>query len=52
MREIALSDEFNWDNDGIDILGSVPVNTGGSFVQFPIRRHTLRYLRKTTSTAV
>jgi hypothetical protein len=48
----VLCDEFDWDDDGIDILGDVPVNTGGSFVQFPIHRRTLRYLRKTTSTAV
>lgn len=48
----VLSDEFDWDSDGIDILGDVPINTGGHFVQFPVHRHTLRYLRRTTSTAV
>lgn len=47
-----LSDQFDWDDDGIDILGSVPINTGSSFLQFPLRRGTLRYVRKTTSTAV
>ncbi|THH27826.1 hypothetical protein EUX98_g6364 [Antrodiella citrinella] len=47
-----LSDEFGWDEDGVDILGSVPINTGGAFVRFPIHHLTLRYLRKTTSTAV
>ncbi|KAI0753444.1 sulfate anion transporter [Daedaleopsis nitida] len=47
-----LSDEFDWDHDGVEILGSVPINTGASFIQFPLRKLTLRYLRKTTSTAV
>ncbi|KAI0710290.1 sulfate anion transporter [Cerioporus squamosus] len=46
-----LSDEFDWDQDGVEILGSVPINTG-TFVQFPLRKMTLRYLRRTTSTAV
>ncbi|RDX40417.1 sulfate anion transporter [Lentinus brumalis] len=46
-----LSDEFGWDQDGVEILGSVPINTG-TFVQFPLRKMTLRYLRRTTSTAV
>ena len=48
----VLSDEFDWESDGIDILGDVPVKTGGHFVQFPVHHHTLRYLRRTTSTAV
>ncbi|KAI0667113.1 sulfate anion transporter [Trametes maxima] len=47
-----LSDKFDWDQDGVEILGSVPINTGSSFVQFPLRKITLRYLRRTTSTAV
>lgn len=51
-HSLVLSDEFDWDSDGIDILGDVPVNTGGHFIQFPVHRHTLRYLRRTTSTAV
>ncbi|TCD66273.1 hypothetical protein EIP91_001602 [Steccherinum ochraceum] len=48
----VLSDEFGWDEDGVDILGSVPINVGGDFVRFPLHKITLRYLRKTTSTAV
>lgn len=48
----VLSDEFNWDEDGVDILGSVPINTGKHLVDFPLHRMTLRFLRKTTSTAV
>lgn len=49
---LVLSDEFDWDSDGIDILGAVPIKTGGHFIQFPVHGHTLRYLRRTTSTAV
>ncbi|KAI0657719.1 sulfate anion transporter [Cubamyces menziesii] len=47
-----LSDEFDWDQDGVEILGSVPINTGSSFLQFPLRKVTMRFLRRTTSTAV
>lgn len=47
-----LSAEFRWDEDGVDVLGSVPINTDGHFVNFPLRRTTLRFLRRTTSTAV
>ncbi|KAI0087124.1 sulfate anion transporter [Irpex rosettiformis] len=47
-----LSDQFDWDEDGVDILGSVPIKHGGSFIHLPIHKMTLRYLRKTTSTAV
>ncbi|KAI0077181.1 sulfate permease [Panus rudis PR-1116 ss-1] len=47
-----LSDQFRWDEDGVDILGAVQVNTGKHFVKFPLHRSTLRYLRKTTSTAI
>ena len=48
----VLSDEFDWDQDGVEILGSVPINTGGSFVAFPLTARTMRYLRRTPSTAV
>ncbi|KAI0333331.1 sulfate anion transporter [Cubamyces sp. BRFM 1775] len=47
-----LSDKFDWDQDGVEILGSVPINTGSSFLQFPLRKVTMRFLRRTTSTAV
>ena len=48
-----LSDEWGWDKDGVEILGSVPISTGtGSLIQFPLRHVTLKFLRKTTSTAV
>ncbi|OCH93490.1 sulfate anion transporter [Obba rivulosa] len=47
-----LSDRFGWAEDGVDILGDVPINTGPSLLQFPIRQFTIHYLRRTTSTAV
>ncbi|EMD33228.1 hypothetical protein CERSUDRAFT_118269 [Gelatoporia subvermispora B] len=47
-----LSDRFGWAQEGVDILGAVPINTGPSLVQFPIRNFTLHFLRRTTSTAV
>ena len=49
---LVLSDYFDWDKDGVDILGTVPINTGSSFIQFPLKRSNLKYLRQTTSTAV
>jgi MFS superfamily sulfate permease-like transporter len=48
----VLSDEFRWDDDGIAILGDVPIHTGGRFIKFPLHHHNLPYLRQTTSTAV
>ena len=51
-RAAVLSDNFDWDQDGVEILGSVPINTGSSFIQFPLSKMTLRYLRKTTPTAM
>ncbi|KAI0295278.1 sulfate anion transporter [Russula brevipes] len=47
-----LSDEFRWDDDGIAILGNVPIHTGGHFIKFPFHHHSVPYLRQTTSTAV
>ncbi|KAI0048797.1 hypothetical protein FA95DRAFT_995286 [Auriscalpium vulgare] len=47
-----LSDEFRWDDDGIAILGDVPVNTGGHFLKFPLHHSHLKYLKQTTSAAV
>ncbi|KAL0955586.1 hypothetical protein HGRIS_001822 [Hohenbuehelia grisea] len=44
--------QLGWDEDGIDILGEVPINTGASFIQQPFRSANLKYLRRTTSTAV
>ncbi|KAF7979013.1 hypothetical protein HWV62_43981 [Athelia sp. TMB] len=47
-----LSDELRWDDDGVAILGAVPINTGKSFIQLPLRHHNVKYLHRTTSTAV
>ncbi|KZP08943.1 sulfate anion transporter [Athelia psychrophila] len=47
-----LSDELRWDEDGVAILGAVPINTGSSFIQLPFRHANIKYMHKTTSTAV
>ncbi|KAG6830437.1 hypothetical protein H0H92_000740 [Tricholoma furcatifolium] len=47
-----LSAKFRWDQDGVDIVGAVPISTGQSFLQLPLRAETIKYLRRTTSTAV
>ncbi|KAH9976090.1 sulfate anion transporter [Lactifluus volemus] len=47
-----LSDEFSWDDDGIAILGDVPIHTGGQFIKFPLSHNQLPYIRQTTSIAV
>ncbi|THU89763.1 sulfate anion transporter [Dendrothele bispora CBS 962.96] len=48
----VLSAHFEWDKHGVDILGSVNVSTGSSFIQFPFKRSNMRFLRRTSSTAV
>jgi len=47
-----LSDQFRWNDDGIAILGDVPIHTGGRFIKFPFHHHNLPYFKETTSTAV
>ncbi|KAJ6590119.1 sulfate anion transporter [Mycena vulgaris] len=47
-----LSDEFNWDQEGVEILGAVPITSMKSFVQIPLQAANLKYLRRTTSTAM
>lgn len=47
-----VSQQFDWDDDGVDILGSVNTNTGKHFFRLPFRHRNLSYLRSTTSTAV
>ncbi|CCM02968.1 uncharacterized protein FIBRA_05083 [Fibroporia radiculosa] len=47
-----MSDEWDWDERGVDILGSVPINTGSSLIQFPLGKMTLQFLRRTTSLSV
>ncbi|KAJ7072783.1 sulfate transporter family-domain-containing protein [Mycena amicta] len=46
-----LCEEFRWDKEGVDILGSVPITSMDSFVQIPFQATNLKYLRRTTSTA-
>lgn len=46
-----ISGRLRWDKDGVDILGVVPINTGGHFFSFPLKQ-SIRYIRGTTSTAV
>lgn len=46
-----LSSSFRWDKDGVDILGYVPINHG-TFFENPFHQHTLKHLKRTTSTAV
>jgi len=47
----VLSGEFRWDKFGVDILGTVDVHTG-SFIEFPLKHSNLKFLHRTTSTAV
>lgn len=51
-RLSVLSGEFRWDSKGLDIMGEVDIKTGNSFIQFPLQRSNLRFLQRTTSTAV
>ncbi|OAX34672.1 hypothetical protein K503DRAFT_868769 [Rhizopogon vinicolor AM-OR11-026] len=46
-----ISGSLRWDQDGIDILGSVPIKSNDHFFSFPLKQ-SLRYVRGTTSTAV
>jgi hypothetical protein len=48
----VLSRSFRWDQDGVDILGAVPIQTGGSLLRFPLSRANAPFLRRTTSTAM
>lgn len=44
---------MRWDEHGIDILGKVKVSAEReAFFQFPLRKDNLRYLRRTTGTAM
>nr|GAT57848.1 sulfate anion transporter [Mycena chlorophos] len=46
-----LCEEFRWDEEGVEILGAVPITSMKSFVQIPLQHGNLKYLRRTTSTA-
>lgn len=48
----VLSSEFRWETDGVDILGAVDIHSGNSFIEFPLKPSNLKFLRRTTSTAV
>ncbi|KIJ65942.1 hypothetical protein HYDPIDRAFT_110053 [Hydnomerulius pinastri MD-312] len=48
----VISKEFRWDQDGVEILGAVPITTGSTFFKFPLGKHTYPLLRGTTSTAI
>ncbi|KAI0733717.1 sulfate anion transporter, partial [Fomitopsis betulina] len=47
-----LSGKLGWDQQGVEILGDVPVNTGSHFVESPLSNVTLKFLRRTTSLSV
>ncbi|KAG1804121.1 sulfate transporter family-domain-containing protein [Suillus subaureus] len=46
-----ISGYLRWDEEGVDILGKIPINTGGHFFSFPLKQ-SISYIRGTTSTAV
>jgi high affinity sulfate transporter 1 len=47
-----ISYELQWDQDGVEILGSVSATIGGGMFKFPLSSHTYPFLRGTTSTAI
>ncbi|EIW80488.1 sulfate anion transporter [Coniophora puteana RWD-64-598 SS2] len=47
-----LSAKYRWDELGVEILGAVPIRTGGNFFQFPFQSTSRRVLTGTTSTAI
>ncbi|KIY52222.1 sulfate anion transporter [Fistulina hepatica ATCC 64428] len=47
-----LSGEFGWDKEGVDILGSVQIVTGMSFIRFPLGRSNAKFVRATTATSI
>ncbi|KAG1738204.1 sulfate transporter family-domain-containing protein [Suillus lakei] len=46
-----ISGYLRWDEEGVDILGVIPIKTGGHFFNFPLKQ-SISYIRGTTSTAV
>jgi MFS superfamily sulfate permease-like transporter len=52
LLSTILCSVFHWDEDGVAILGNVPVSlSGGSFIRWPFDSGNLKYLRRTTTTA-
>ncbi|KAJ8076838.1 hypothetical protein PM082_001261 [Marasmius tenuissimus] len=47
-----LSSQLRFDKSGVDILGSVPLSQSTHFFESPFHHHTLRFLKRTTSTAI
>lgn len=52
IASTVLCDVFDWDQYGVDVLGSVPISSTAQFVRFPVHRSTLKYAKSTTSTAL
>ncbi|KAG1882323.1 sulfate transporter family-domain-containing protein [Suillus subluteus] len=46
-----ISGYLRWDEEGVSILGKIPINTGDHFFSFPLKQ-SISYIRGTTSTAV
>lgn len=46
-----ISGYLRWDKEGVDILGVIPIKTGGHFFSLPLKQ-SISYIRGTTSTAV
>ncbi|KAJ6593290.1 sulfate anion transporter [Mycena capillaripes] len=47
-----LSEQFRWDEEGVEILGAVPITSMKAFVQIPLQAANLKFLRRTTSTSM
>ncbi|KAL4064287.1 sulfate transporter family-domain-containing protein [Scleroderma yunnanense] len=48
----VMSDQLRWDEQGVAILGSVPIHTGSHFFRFPLHQSVHRFIKGTTSTAI
>jgi high affinity sulfate transporter 1 len=46
-----ISGYLRWDEEGVEILGRIPINTGGHFFSFPLKQ-SISFIRGTTSTAI
>lgn len=50
-RDSVLSDVYEWHQKGVATLGLMSIDVG-DIVDVPINRMTLKYMQKTTSTAL
>ena len=48
----VISNKLRWDDQGVAILGTVPINTGVDFFRFPFHKSVHRFLRGSTATAM